>query len=204
MQTPQHQDGPQQAWGDATWQHTACVTPAKQRTRGTGGKEEDSHRFPDFLSSSPLQTLLCAPMGRAQLSQLWPLPTPTTAARTRRHHRAPPAHPHAVGEASIAPQDPPQTTQRDIPVHPTWAQRVTQQYPWVPPHPNQAQGVTRGHPRVPPRRTHFPALQGGDSRGEPSGGPAATPRRAQGGEQQQLGCGAQRGAQTHLHVQGAT
>lgn len=107
VQTPQHQDGPQQAGGDAMWQHTACVTPAKQRTRGTGGKEEDSHRFPEFLSSSPLQTLLCAPMGRAQLSQLWSLPTPTTAARTRRHHRAPPAHPHAVGEASIAPQDPP-------------------------------------------------------------------------------------------------
>lgn len=98
---------PSKPGGDAMWQHTACVTPAKQRTRGTGGKEGDSHRSPKFLSSSPLQTLLCAPMGRAQLSQLWPLPTPTTAARTRRHHRAPPAHPHAVGEASVAPQDPP-------------------------------------------------------------------------------------------------
>lgn len=76
---------------------------------------------------------------------------------------------------------PPQTTQRDIPVHPTWAQRVTQRYPRVPPHPNQAQGVTRGHPRVPPRCTHFPALQGGGQQGGAQRGSCHHPSQSTGG-----------------------
>lgn len=170
----------QQDRGMQGWQHKACVTPAKQRTHGTGVKEEDSHRFPVFLSYSPLQTPVCAPTGRAQLSQLWPLPTPTTASRTHGHRRAPQHRLIVYGRHQLHPRTPPGHTE-GCPSAPYTSTGVTRGHPWVPLHPTRAQGVTRGHPGVPPHHTHLPALQGVGQQGGARGGPAATPRRAQGG-----------------------